>query len=166
MPVEGHAVIYVFVDERHLDEVAPTDTQLGTGSFAVERPCLDGLAGTEPYPGLLSREGKPAIRRFFAGAGQLGHAHRRPVVGVVGVIPVADLLSAAVVHVLVGHHAEPIRQRARLHRIGEPGGEADEDHEREGARPQETGAKPRRGKNPGLTHLPEASPLPDPQRGG
>src|SRR5918994_2312533 len=115
VPVDAHAVLYVLVEERHLDELALADAQLRAGGLAVERPGLDGLAGAEPYPFLFGGEGKPAGRPSLLGGGRPGQAHRRPAVGVLRAVSVfvrvprtvAERRTAAVVHVLVGHHAEP-----------------------------------------------------------
>ena len=48
VPVDRDAVLDVLVAQRHLDEVALADAQLGPGHGAVERERLDGPARCEP----------------------------------------------------------------------------------------------------------------------
>jgi hypothetical protein len=182
VPVDRNSRLDVFVDEDHLDQVALPSAQFWTGGFPVERPGLDGLAGAQLYPGLLCGEGEPAIRLSRILLPQIRHAHRLPAAVALPMLvrvgmsnpsasavrvagAVTRLGAAAVVDVLVRHHAELVRQHARLHRVREPGRDAHAQREHDGGRPHETHPEGTAHASVELDHRLAAAPLANPQCG-
>jgi hypothetical protein len=111
VPVHRDPVVEVLVPERHLDEVALVDAELGPGNLAVEGQRVDLSSRIEPDPGLLRGEHEADVGA--AGSGdEVGDA--RP-----GVVMVAGRGSAAVLGGAVVHHGIRPGKSAVVPRLGD-----------------------------------------------